>query len=266
MFKRLRDALFSPSSVAAYKKDKWWITALFFVMLVVVSTLPSILYYSIPPKLTEDDSLTIRQDFEGKELPFKIIDGELIKSVGSSDKPVQVLVAKHYQVIITTNDNYQTTSEYPIFMIGKTKVTKIVGDKVNVILEYKDYPELNNLNFNSLSKGEYMKWDVVYSVINQELKASSGSVALIGIGQKFLLTFITYLILSLLLVFVNRMNFANIDFKTGWKLLIYCFAPYAFGKLLAGLYGINILSFVGIVLTVFFSTKVLRTVYLERGK
>lgn len=79
MFKRLRDALFSPSSLANYKKDKWWITTLFFLMLVLISTLPSILYYLTPTKLSESDSLTIRKSFEGLELPFKIVDGVLIK-------------------------------------------------------------------------------------------------------------------------------------------------------------------------------------------
>ncbi|MDD5183192.1 MAG: hypothetical protein PHU02_03385, partial [Bacilli bacterium] len=72
MFKRLRDALFSPSNLAEYRKDRWWITALFFIMLVVVASLPSILYYLTPQKLTEDDTLMIRQDFEGLNIPYKI--------------------------------------------------------------------------------------------------------------------------------------------------------------------------------------------------
>lgn len=266
MFKRLRDALFSPSSLVNYKNDKWWITALFFVMLVVVSTIPSILYYLTPPKLTENDSLTIRQEFEGLDLPFKIVDGELIQATSSSVDAVTVFVLDYYMVIITTNENYELGTTHPIFMINKTNVTKIVDNKKKVVLEYRDYPELNNLNFNNLSKGSYMQWDVVNSVINKELKSSSSAVAFVGIAQEFLVTFLIYLILSLLLVLVNRLNFANIDFKTGWKLLIYCFAPYAFGELLAGLYGISLFSFVGIVLTVFFATKVLRKVYLERGK
>lgn len=265
MFKRLRDALFSPSSLANYKKDKWWMTTLFFLMLVLISTLPSILYYLTPTKLTESDSLVIRKSFEGLELPFKIVDGILIKSPSSTEDTVTVLVADYYMIIITTNEEYEMDTVHPIFMIGKTKVTKIEDKKEKVIFEYRDYPELNNFLFNKLSKGQYMDWDIVYSIINTELKLSNNIVAFVGIGQELLVSFFTYLILSLLLVLVNRMSFANIDFKSGWKLLIYCFAPYAFGELFAGLYGISILSFVGILFTVVFSTKVLRKVYLERG-
>ncbi|MFA5749203.1 MAG: DUF1189 family protein [Bacilli bacterium] len=264
MFKRLRDALFSPSNLAEYRKDRWWITALFFIMLVVVASLPSILYYLTPQKLTEDDTLMIRQDFEGLNIPYKIVDGNLIQASSSSLDAVNVLVAESYMIVITTNDNYELSTDYPVFMIGKTKVTKITKNNTQVILEYREYPELNNLNFTKLTTDNYMEWDAVYSVINQELESNSDFVAFVGILEQFLVTVVTYLVLSLLLVLVNRMNFSNIDFKSGWKLLIYCFAPYAFGELFAGLYGIGILSFVGILLTVFFSTRVLRKIYLEK--
>lgn len=266
MFKRLRDALFSPSSLADYKKDRWWITTLFFVMLVVISTLPNILYYLTPQRLTEDDSLLIRKEFEGLDIPFEIVNGELVNYSEQSNLVITELVAKQYIIMITTSENVPLNETNIIFKIGKNKVTKYHNQKEEVIFEYREYPRLNNLDFNDLSQGDYMEWDLVNSVINAEIKSNYGVVAFANIAQAFLVTFFTYLILSLLLVVVNRMNFANIEFMTGWKLLIYCFAPYAFGELLAGLYGISMLSFVGIVLTVFFSTKVLRKVYLERGK
>lgn len=77
MFRRLRDGLFSPSSVAGYYGDKWWITLIFSIILlalyVAVPIFNATSYKYIP---SETKSIVMNEAY-GQEPDYKIVNGEL---------------------------------------------------------------------------------------------------------------------------------------------------------------------------------------------
>ena len=58
---------------------------------------------------------------------------------------------------------------------------------------------------------------------------------------------------------------ANVKFSQLWRLIIYLLAPYVIFRLFADLYGLSILSYVGIITTIIYAIKMNNSLTIGKG-
>lgn len=261
MFRRLRDGLFSPSSVAGYYGDKWWITLIFSIILlalyVAVPIFNATSYKYIP---SETKSIVMNEAY-GQELDYKIANGEL-KNTGSASS-IAFKIADLTVMIDPKQQFLYDANTKPYVWFGKNLV-RVKGLGTDIELSYSEHELLNNLDFNKLAEKDYATWDLLFASFEKEANEKFDELLLLTILLEISKAIGVIVILSLVLAAFSKINL-KVNFGRLWQLTIYILTPLIIGKLFASLYDWIFAYYIGLLMTFSYSNRLNFTLYHQGG-
>jgi len=267
MYQRFKEGLFSPSEIAKYQNDKKIVTFLFFLILVLLSIIPSLINLTHNRGLDYEERTTIRQSFLDNEVHFSLVDSQLVADVGTN-KIQTVLVNSTLLIVFTDQDSLKTDlshfNTYSRIVLTK-KAVYFQQSLINVkLFAYADYPSLANLDFSDALKNDQNFWTTVFLVIEDQI-AHHGSVTLLAKGLFIVISEILVLgFFSLIVAIFQMMSLSGyMKFTKVWQIMTYILVPYIVAKVFEDLFSLNYLSFLGAIITVFYSNR-LTQVILQR--
>ena len=246
--KRFSDSMFAPKEVFKYRNDKWYITTLFFILLVILSVIPSSITVIMNQGLDYEDKKDIKMLFIGENIHFEIVDNKLVNKTPELDTYTKK-INNGINVLFTVSPNYDSSifkSGISILFMedGAYIAQSILHQK---LFAYEDYPTLNGLQFNKLGNYNSLEWDRIFSVIDNEYKEIKPLLTTVSIIMLFFATLIDLLIISFALTFFQAFTLSRfIRFTKFWKLSIYLLTPYIFGNVLTLLFDIGIFHYIGL--------------------
>lgn len=234
MFKRIYSNLFNPSEAGKYLKDKVGYVILYILFLSLLSSIPPIIQISYTNSYEENLKETLLTGIASKKMTSEIVEYEYI---GDSVEPFAVDKYMFFGV------NHNNLNSFGItFMINDETLDIFVGK--NNIKSYT-YKELNldNVNFNLKNNSDIEKIENALSIVYKEFKPY------IVIGESIGIIFMqAFFAVLLILLFVGLYSFQEpkLLMKYRFILVSYSATVYFFTLLLDNLFGINILSLIGI--------------------
>lgn len=250
LIKRLSAGLFSPKEVYNYRNDKWYVTALFFIFLLLLSILPSTIMILMNKEIDYQQKAEIKRTFTGEDINFRIVDNALVNN-GQED----IIVKKVYsdlQVIITTKSDYENA----LFFAGSSIVIKSDGVYFaeylieHQLFTFDRYPILNGLDFNSLKNYNSADWEKVFQVLDSAYLDNKTYFQTSSIVTEATSSLVNILLVSFVLTFLQSFMIARfIRFSKFWKLSIYLLTPYIFGYVLAVLFNVILFYYIGMLIS-----------------
>lgn len=268
MFRRFRDGLFAPSQIINYKNDNWLLTILFFILLVIISTLPNLIYATQWGTFNYEEQMLYRNEYKLEELPFEIEDYKLNHKNNDYDYIYKKTVANSHNIVVTVSGkDYSFDNSLPTIVITRDSVLyKYNTSRVKELFSYTDYKELENLDLELVKTGDYFLWSKIFTVVNQEMKIIRPMYIFINLVKIIFYAFIELVGFSLLLTVLQKFSLVDVSFLKLYKLIIYAMSPYVIGQVLYSLYGLNLFVIIGLIMTYIYSSKIGHTLSNYRGK
>ena len=260
MFNRFKTSLFQPSKIADFQKDSSLKTFLYYVILALLATIPSIILIFSTVGLDYQDKQNIRNELRDVEIPYEIVDYELIKNINNDEKYYQIKLSET-NILLFTELEFEKVEFNPIhvgslIMFTKDEVVYHSQFFEVIRIKYSNYEEIKNINFNGATTNDSTFWNTVFPIVNGLLveynpKTRIVNSAIILFAQAFLL-----LIFSLLVAFFQRIKLASIlIFGKIWQLTIYAMTPFTIITLIGDLYGLGILSYLGVFVSYIYANR-----------
>lgn len=259
MFKRFRSGLFFPSEIINYRFEKKIFTILYLVILVLLSTIPSVLGLFWGNALCYSDKKTIRNAFKGLDLPYEIVDYQLIYQ-GDGEDFLKVELSETLNVIFTTEEDlrFSPFSVDVNIVLTKDKVYFVRSLTVSELFSYSDYPGLRNLDFSGATRDDYDFWTDVFIIANSQLDKYSLQMNLMNIAGLLLVSLFSLLILGVIITSFQKLFNPYNSFGEIFPLMIYALTPHVIGQLLSSLFGLPLFAVAGMIMTVVYSAKLSR--------
>lgn len=262
MFKRFRSGLFFPSEIINYRFEKKIITILYLLILVILSALPSFIILFGDDTLSYADKKVIRDAFRNEDVPYKIANYQLLYTGTTAEELFVVELTDTLNVILTSeaefNEEISPFSVDAFIILTKEKVIYQRSLTKIELFNYSDYSNLENFDFSGAISDDYDFWFDVFPIVNQQLERFSLLLNLVNLAGLFLVSLFSLLILGLIITFFQKLFIPYLNFGSVFQLMIYVLTPYVIGQLLASLFGFALLSFVGIIMTVIYASKLSR--------
>ncbi|MDD3106554.1 MAG: hypothetical protein PHP65_01960 [Bacilli bacterium] len=267
MYQRFKDGLFSPAQIVKYQSDKKIITAIFFLLLVIISVIPSLITVGKNQGLNYEDRTIIRQSFVEEEIPFSIVNGILVPKSGSN---ITHAVEIFPSLLVVFTDQEQLDLELNEFGIySKIVLTKEVVYFQQSLLSFKlfsysDYNSLTNIDFAGAEIDDQTFWRTIFPIVEEQIEEYSrftitAQVITIILGEAFVLA-----LFGLIVAIFQMMSLSGyMKFAKVWQVMTYVMAPYVVTKVLEELFSLGYLSFLGAIITVFYANR-LTQVILQR--
>lgn len=260
MISRLKISLFQPSKIANFQRDSVLTTAIYNILLVILAIIPSIILIFSSVGLDYSDKTFIRDEIRGIEIPFQIVDYQLVKNTDKEEEYYKIEVSETITLVFT--DLPASEAKYNELNIGMvvlfTKDSAIYQSSLFEIIEvnYKDHSELKNLDFSGATNNDSSFWDSVFPIINQVIKEHSPKNRVINTMLYFTMQLILLLITSLILAFFQRIRLASImGFGKIWQLTTYAMTPFVIFTLFGELYNFTFLSTIGFVVSYIYANR-----------
>jgi hypothetical protein len=262
VLKRFRSGLFYPSEIINYRFEKKIITILYLLVLVILSALPSFIIMFGDDALSYADKKVIREAFRNEDVPYKIENYELIYTGNIGEDLFVLEFADDLNVIMTTESEIDLEiSPFSVDTFIILTKDKVIYQRTLTNIElfsYSDYSTLQNLSFSGAVSDDYDFWSVVFPIINQQLERFSLFSGFVNVAVLFLVSLVSLVVLGLIITFFQKLFIPYLNFGSIFQLMIYALTPYVIGQLLASLFGFSLLSFVGILMTVIYASKLSR--------
>lgn len=249
MFKRFEAGMFKPKSILDFKNDSKLITTLYYFLLVTLLVIPSIILIFINSGLSYQDRTYVKNELKDYDINYEIVDYELQGSVFEEQR---VNLTTTIELIFTDKD--VTTYKIDPFEIATliifTKTGIIYYDTVivNLFIEYKDYPELENFDFSLVSSDDQAFWQTVFAVTNKMIRKHEQKVEVINLFISFVASAIFLAFFSVIVALIHRSKLKPyMRFSKSWQLIIYAMTPYVIISLLGNLFGFSDLLFIGVI-------------------
>lgn len=266
MIKRLRDGLFNPSGVIAYKNDRWWMMPIFTIFLAILGVLPNIAYTLGATKFSYDDRNHFANEFRMEYVPFQIVDGELVNKDDNDEYVYRKKLLEKYivQISVQSTPKVADSLTLPIIYLEKdgVYVEQALFSKEK-LFSYADYTETMNLDLEKVISGDYEVWSKVEIVINHVLNKNFQMQSYFMLFTEFVMSALELLGLSAFLALMQKMYNSNLKFMKLWKLLIYVMSPLVVGQLINSLYGVYIAWIIGIIISMLYAAKISRQMSFE---
>lgn len=266
MFKRLKYGLFYPSKISELKNEKRVYTISFFFILLIISIVPNLLLINQGRNLNYEQRSLIKKTFKNKEIPYKLEEFQLTRINGSIDNLV-IELSPSLMVIFDEDDVGSfiiPTDAYSIILFSKKSVYLVKKQILNTyktkeLFNYNKYNELENFDLSKAQENDIEFWGLVFPIINAQIGEMFYTNYVMNFLFYYLLPFILeLLIFSLILTFFQR-RFRGFNepmrFSKLWQLMIYILLPYVVFRLFSQLYNIYILSFIGIIMSIIYASK-----------
>jgi hypothetical protein len=265
VFKRFKSGLFYPSEVINYRSDKKITTFLYFLILVILTIIPSIIIILGDSSLEYAEKKVIRESFEGQEILVKIENYKLVTTVPMAEEYQEVKIGSGMRVILTPQTSYfLNTSAFNtdvILILAEEGVYYQRAISHVLLFKYEEYPELQNLDLTLAGEDDFGFWETVFPIIDSRIDDFSGYYNLIYIAALAIASVIGLLFFGLLISLFQKLMLPFVKFSQYFKLMIYLLTPFVVFELLGTLFGLNFLPFIGIILTVVYTSRLNRKLY-----
>jgi len=259
VFKRFKTSLFEPNNLAGLVNDSSLMTFLYYVLLLILSIIPAFILIFSSLGLSYDEKLSIRNDFKGVEIPYEIVDYQLVKKVNDENNYHKYKVNETFYVIFT--DSKIEDLKYQVFF-----ETVIIFTKDRVVYEellynrmellYKDNLNLKELDFAGATNNELEFWDTVFAIVNSILEQNSSKYKIVNAFAMIIYANILLILYSLIITLFQYFKVKHIvSFGKFWKVAIYAMTPFVLLTLFGDLFNFQVLSIIGIIISYFYSSN-----------
>ena len=224
MFKRLRDGLFSPTSVVNYKDDSWWITLLFFLLLGLFSAIPSIIFSTSSFELDYAQQIAIRNEFKLEDVPFEIVNFQLINKEDEASFVYKKTLFEAYQIIISEDVMELPTlfNSTPTIYLTKTGVHYYQSTTIHrELLRYEDYSTLENVDLSLVAMNDVEVWNAIFEVVKEEMIPFEPLYLSLSITSAIVFALLKLLGFSLLITVLQKLTASSVPFAALYKCIIY---------------------------------------------
>lgn len=285
MYKKFKDCLLKPSRIGNYVDEKFSRTLMYFLLLLLIYTLPSIVsLYSINEMPSQYSSLIVESFSNSEVINYKIVNCELI-SINDESKSQYVdlgtvdSVGLNLIVVFNLSENFEITNyQFNDNLIGKNALV-IVFEKDGLWIEsgqiYKGnnnigaeqlsnissslkftYEELGIKNID-FSKARYNKTSFKNELDNVCLDIyNKNKVLILGVGISGVIIYNTISMLIeifILAAFIKILYFKfNIKYSKICKIVILAYTPQIIFNLLSIFWSSVLMHFLGQILTVIY--------------
>lgn len=260
MFKRFKTSLFQPANIASYRKDSVFITIIYYLLLVLLAIIPSIILIFSNDGFSHNTKSYIRKEFIGVEVPYEIDNYQLVKTT-NDEKDYHEYILSNNSVIVFTE---QEASEiiYNNLYVGTVVIfakDRVIYDELlmkKIELSYKNDLQLEYLDFSLAKENDIHFWDIVFNIANKVAKDVSLKNRIFTTIYVFLEISLMLLIFSLIItLFQIRKIKEYINFGKTWQLAIYAMTPYIILTLFGDLVSFELLSIIGVVVSYVYASK-----------
>ena len=266
---RILSGLFYPSEIMSYREDKKSFTFLYFIFLLLLYIIPSGILIFTNYGLDYKDESNIKSCFENSEIIPYYIESNVLKyddSISSEEKYYYQVKIDDIMIYFSSKD----ISELDFRIIDNEKEENIIyidlentnyifsSDGVYLIspigisniMIYNDY-DFNGLNFSLAKSKDNDFWNKAFGILNVVMDEYKS----LYIGVSYIrLVFdgvISIGLFSLCITFFLRMSVNNrISFSKHWQMIIYAMTPYVLCYVIASFFGILIIYYIGVFLTI----------------
>ena len=262
MFRRILDGLFSPSDVSSYRNDRKLIPFGVLIFFAILLMIPSLIAINYTKPFGYNQRAIIRDSFfNNTEIPYIIASGKLIYVGDEVEKPQYYVNVDDLGMtfIFTTQDDIIVEKDMLSSIIIFKRDSVYLHNKLEdfKLLNYYEYRNCEYLDFRLATIDDRLFWDQAFNVVNAVYDNFKDLILLISIGTIVIQSFLMVLIVTTILTLFNRLGSNNIyRFGTHWKLMLYFMGPFIFGYLLAVLFNMVILEYVGLIITLIYSFKI----------
>ena len=253
MYKRLRDGLFAPKNIIEYIKDKMYMPFLILIVYAILMTIPVIVSNLTFTGLDYNNKISIATLFNGDDINFKIENNELININGQAEASYEKALTRLIKVRISESEDKNVNNIY-VIEFGKEGFCVRFSYFKMFEGKYEDYDVLNNIDLTKLSNKNSTEWDDVFSVVDSIMKDYYQTNVVANIIAS-IVRYVCYLLVIALLLslsFVFRFR-GYLNYSAMFKMSAYYTAPFALGVVLANLFGLDLFSFIGIVVSVVYT-------------
>jgi len=261
---RFMCGLFKPSEVMSFREDKKSFTFLYFIFLVILFLLPSAILLSLDYGLSFEMRSDIKKGFEESEvIPYVIESDKLVfdDSVASSENNFYTVEINEILVYFTSIDfeneiiGIEIDLEKTQVLFATEGIYLLTPIGISNVLKYNEY-SFNGLQFSLAKEKDDVFWTHAFSVLNKITDNYKTEYFLVSYFQLILSSMMSIGLFSVVITFFLRMSVINrISFSKHWQMMIYIMTPYVLGNLLASLFGVLALYYIGMFITILYSFK-----------
>lgn len=262
---RLASGMFAPSELKKYIKDKWYHVFLVFSILIIISILPHAIVVSKMQGLNYQEKQRIKSFFHTQEaIPYAINDNTLVAELSLAEFH-KYDVNEQFSVIFDANDGQRNYGKKMAIVFSEKEVYLYQYSMKMHLFNYSEYSEeLNGIQFSSLKDLFDDNWEGLFSVVDNEFVKYKGFIVSVYILTYIFRHIITFLGFSLLITLFQMGPIrGKYSFGKVWKLSIYCLVPYVFGNVLAILFNLEFLSYIGMFMSLIHGTKMGRSLMIN---
>lgn len=247
MYQRIKDSLFYPKRLASSYQNK---TFGFLVFLILLSSLPFILFTCVNGFLSHDDIRSIKTAFStSKPIEYQIVDKQLI-CYGEEAINRYIVIEKGSLGIgfINSNEEEMVVAEQFVLAFDKDGLYFCLPYFVGVNFKIADYEEINNIDFqyaSSTMNDDF--WDKIFGYINSIIDKFKFVIYPVDI-----ISIIVQMTISILMgIFTNTLILIIFDrtpgvkFSEVYKNSTIAFFPYVIAVILSYTFNFGLLQYIG---------------------
>ncbi|MFA5692119.1 MAG: DUF1189 family protein [Acholeplasmataceae bacterium] len=248
MYTRFKDSLITPSLIVKYLKDKTSVIISYFLILVIIITLPIVIYEVSYTGLSSSQINKLTNEFTNNiSGPYEIIDNKLEIDPVYYDL-VKYLELDYYTIgIINTPSGFMDYYFRVVFTENGVNYSSLVGN-TNKTYSFNELG-LNNFDFNNYSNANIERFVKGLNIVIKDNQAQYKMMMVLG---SFIANGFELLILALIIALFNR---HIMPYKLKFKLSIYAISIYTVLSFFGVIFNLNILNFVGIIMASIYLRK-----------
>ncbi len=260
------DSLVSPKENVKHSKLPWWKILIFFMILVLLSLLPSLVSTILNDHIDTSQKNLIRSAFQGKDVPFVIEDGVLKKKEDSTIDALEVSVSNQiYLKISVEEEQWNSKFQINLFMVSDGVYMVSSGRKTK-ILNYMDFPMLQNIDLSrAKNRNDITFWNHIFSVVDQIIK--DHHVLTIIVMNAFYIVYwgfwLTFLSFSFSIFCFLRMG-KYLKLTEIWRANIFSLTPFVMGVLFSSFFGFTFCIYLGGLVSAIYSLIAGKQLFVDK--
>lgn len=268
MLRRVIDGIFYPSEVIKYRSDRKLLTFGVIIIYALLLMIPSIIQIVSNDTFSYQTKVAIRNSFfNNTEIPYVIEDGKLV-FVGTTEKPQYYVNIDEINttIVFTTQEEilYDKKMNSNIIVFNSKCVYLNNGIQNLTLLYYYEYNNCSNLDFRLAKVDDKMFWNQMFSVVHSVLDNYQDLIFVASLLIIITQSIGMILLITTFLTLFNRLGSQNIySFGIHWKLMLYYSGPFVLGSLLAILFNIRLIEYVGILFTIIYSFRINNSSFIK---
>lgn len=266
MLKRFKTGMFQPTKIINYRQDPKWMTAIYFLILILLVIIPSMISLISSSGLDYEDKLFLKTEISKVDIPYELSNYELFyKNTTEEEKPFVIELSETFSLVFTEQDSnefkYNPISQNTYIFFTKDKIL-YYGSIFEIVKEdYTNYSALQNLDFGDAKMSNHAFWTKVFNIANDLLDQHSVRTKIINLVSAISANVIFNVMLSLIITLFYRSRLVTfLSFSKNWQMVIYLMTPFTIFTLLGELFGFGILGVVGLVMSYVYVNKMSKAI------